>query len=184
MSKDKENTMTRTHQIYDRDGNLVDGDIIPDGGRLVVPLMCADAAMDPVQRAVIKDKLDTTAHRFGVSDALALHKPGQRFCTDQQARDATEQARNEMITDLVDAWRTPPTGAGEREFVGAREGDTCTVREGGGRFGAEGSSGRLKQVGGRLVCVANQQGDAADTREAALADYINDLTNAWRTPHG
>jgi hypothetical protein len=86
--------------------------------------------------------------------------------------------------EVGEAWKNnPPTGAGEREFAGGRFGDACTVKSGGGRFGAEGSRGTLQLVEGELVCVADSNRSDAmirDTREAAYQAYDADLQNAWR----
>jgi hypothetical protein len=112
------------------------------------------------------------------------------------ARDAREIAEHEMC----EAWKHPPLGLGRlrddngfgsRGFVGAREGDQCTVRgqEYPDSFGAP---GHLERRNGRLVCVPDDadDGDAAesafadnqlsDATERAYRDYAKRIANAWR----
>jgi hypothetical protein len=100
----------------------------------------------------------------------------------------------------AEAWRHL-SSAGETHD-GPKAGDQCTVREGAGRYGVEGSPGRLREVDGRLVCVStdhhdsmpeptgNAQLDAAYLRAHAITDATErayemrrlDDENAWRKP--
>jgi hypothetical protein len=82
------------------------------------------------------------------------------------------------LHDLTNAWRGNITGAGEREFVGQREGDLCTLN---------GSRGRLrKDDNGKLVCVIERSEDARrdsmPVRDVAAeyAAYDSWIQNAWR----
>jgi hypothetical protein len=82
----------------------LDTDVLRDGERRTVPMMLKDGStveLEDWQRDVIY------AHRLGLNDALALHRPGQRFCTDQAANDARERAYEDSRRELEDAWRKP-----------------------------------------------------------------------------
>jgi hypothetical protein len=52
----------------------------------------------------------------------------------------------------------------------ALAGDVCTVSTGGGKYGPEGSRGRVKMVNGVLTCVADHMraGGSSDPRDAAI----------------
>lgn len=111
-------------------------------------------------------------------------------------------------------WRTGDTTEPLERITGIgshghtlRLGDLCTVRRGGGRFGAEGSAGRLREIDGVLECVADGvevsapkqpqprrqetydpavgatrphgAGDKA-TKDASYAEYDASLREAWR----
>jgi hypothetical protein len=52
-------------------------------------------------------------------DALDIHKPGFRYLAD---RSAGEQARNEMIAELTDAWRPKRRKLQQRDPMGREEG--------------------------------------------------------------
>ena len=106
----------------DDDGDAFDErGLLKDGRRVRVPLMMRDG-MSPLQRSVAED---AAARRFGLRNALDLHQPGPRFCTDAVANDAREQAYQEMCDELVNAWRTPSAplpapGAAARDAEPAR----------------------------------------------------------------
>lgn len=119
---------------------------------------------------------------------LAAHKPGSRFLDAGEMREAVA-LKNRAYADAAKAdeiaWRmNDSTG----EFVGGREGDACTVRFGGGKYGPEGSPGHLEMIGGKLLCVADPEfsrvgadefaaahnrgrGDSVPTRDAAALAY-------------
>jgi hypothetical protein len=103
--------MTSKFEIVDRFGNPVDDDvdILPDGGKLRVPMMLRDAdTLTPMRLAQ-----DAVARRFGLRHALDLHQPGPRFCTDAAANDAKRQAYLDSVRDLTEAWRNPPPSASD-----------------------------------------------------------------------
>jgi hypothetical protein len=126
----------------------------------------------------------------------APRRPG--FSRD--ALDRIEQAYREVELRDAEAWRHL-SSAGETHD-GPKAGDQCTVREGAGRYGIEGSPGRLREIDGRLVCVStdhhdampeptgNAQLDAAYLRAHAITDATErayemrrlDDENAWRKP--
>jgi hypothetical protein len=186
--------MRKSYEIVGRDGRIVDDDhpVLRDGETLRVPLHMRDhETLSPQQREVMADKAarleDEAAKRFGLDDGLALHRPGQRFAVDAAARERVEQARAEWIDEMTTAWqRQPVADASSGEFRGAREGDVCTVREGGV---GEGSPGHLRMVNGKLTCVPDQRRDAPRTmtaddaqpiRDAAYRQYCDELVNAWK----
>jgi hypothetical protein len=168
----------------DDDGPFDAFGILRDGRSVRVSLMMRDAAMaDSMQR--------DAARRFGLGDALALHKPGQRLQVDEAARAHVEEVYQDEKRKLQDAWRKPVADAAG-EFRGAQENDVCTVREGGV---GEGGPGHLRMVNGRLVCVPDQRrqdsasvprtmtADAAQKiRDEAWLASVQELENAWRGP--
>jgi hypothetical protein len=190
--------MTRkSYEIVGRDGRIVDDDhpVLRDGETLRVPLHMRDhETLSPQQRAVMADKaasLDDAARRFGLADGAALHRPGWRRCVDQVGLDAKAKAYSDAVADMTTAWqRTPVADAGSGELRGAKEGDVCTVREGGV---GEGGPGHLRMVNGKLTCVPDKRSqdsasvprtmDAADAqaiKDAAWLASIKDLEEAWK----
>lgn len=97
----KEAAMARKFEIVDRHGNPVDDDIIPDGGRLRVPMMARDGLSD-IQRAI----MDAKAARF--DDTAARHQPGPIYC-DTAGLERKARAYADSVRDLTEAWRTPPS---------------------------------------------------------------------------
>ena len=190
---------SKGYEIIDRHGRVVPDDddpVLRDGQTLRVPLHMRDhETLSPQQREVMADKaarlsLDEAAKRFGLDDGLALHKPGQRFSTDQAANDAREEARRESIDEMCNAWRKPAADASSGEFRGAQEGDVCTVREGGV---GEGSPGHLRMLNGKLTCVPDKHRadaaprsmsmeDAQKIRDRAWLESVQELESAWRKP--
>ena len=138
--------------------------VLRDGRSVRVSMQMRDAAM-------ADGEARDAAQRFGLSDAMDMHRPGQRLCTDAAARNAVEQARAEGIKEDENAWRTPAanseTGFGSSEFRGARPGDQCTIN---------GAPGHLNH---RLECVPDKRSqDSASsvprTMDAATAQRIRD----------
>jgi hypothetical protein len=104
---------------------------------------------------------------------------------------------------MCEAWKHPPLGLGRLRddngfgsggFVGAREGDQCTVRgqEYPDSFGAP---GHLERRNGRLVRVPDDADDAdrdatsdsafadnqlSDATERAYAAYAAEISQRWR----
>ncbi len=180
--------MAKSPDVHDR---LDDDDVLRDGETQRVPMMLRDGStvdLEDWQRDWVY------ASRLGLDDALALHKPGPRYLTDQAGLDAKARAYEEGVREMCDAWRKPAadanseTGIGSGEFRGAQEGDACTVREGGV---GEGSPGHLRMVNGKLTCVPDARradavprtmtADAAQRiRDAAWLELVKELEQAWK----
>jgi hypothetical protein len=186
-------------QVFDRHGRRVERDgVLEDGDRLRVPVFMRDA-LSPLQRAVAEDgerRRDRARVHDGTGDSRFVgHKPGPVYSADAHAYDAKEQARREAINDAKNAWRDSPTGFGSKEFVGAREGDVCTVA--GPEYPEDfGSPGHLRRRGNKLVCVPDKprSRDAMPTgpvydaaagariKQEAYDAMCFDMANAWRKP--
>ena len=149
---------TSTGRLIEND----DDDVLRPGQTLRVPMMFRDG-MSPMQRSVVDAKMARdVAKRFGLNDALDLHKPGQRFCTDQAARARVEQARAEWIDEMTTAWQRQPDAAPPAGAI-------------------NGADGRLVRRGDLPMCEPVRQ-DAMDARERAYREMFDDLQNAWRQP--
>jgi hypothetical protein len=154
-------------------------------------------ALQTIDNDARRAALDDGARRFGLSDGLALLRPGFRYSVDAAALARVEEAYR--LRDAADenAWRTPPrrdadpniSRAGSSEFVGAFEGSPCMVPD------TKQAGTFRRSAGGSLVCVANGNGnddaqprrDSATTRrmsatDAALAARAWEDENAWRGP--
>jgi hypothetical protein len=158
---------------YANDGR---GDVLADGEKLVVPLYAMDAAVDDLQRAVMRDAAERRlARRFGLNDGADLHRPGFRYNLSDEMYDAREAAYRDYENSQAEAWRSPPTGAGERSQRGQQPGDACSI---------DGRAGHLRLVNGELKCIPDgpvRGNDHAMTdREAAYAEYQDRIENAWR----
>jgi hypothetical protein len=170
---------TATGRLIEAD----DDDVLQPGQTLRVPMIFRDS-MSEIQKSVADAKMArSVAQRFGLNDALDLHKPGQRFSVDAAARAHVEEVYQDEKRKLQEAWRQP-TADVSGEFRGQQSGDVCTVREGGVD---EGSPGHLRMVNGELRCVqdARPTYDAANgqrIKDAAYREMVDELQNAWRTP--
>jgi len=165
-------------------------DILRDGQSVRVPLYLRDGAISPDltphQRAKALHQTqtaDAVARRYGLSDAMQLHKPGFRRNTDVAALARVQQAYTDAETADANAWK----GAANRTNLrDSQEGDPCTVR--GPEYPDDfGSPGTL-QMGndGELVCVPDglqdaRRQDAASVKRAAYEQYDREMANAWRT---
>jgi hypothetical protein len=142
-------------------------------------------SMSEVQCSVADAKVlraaEDAAKRFGLNDALGLHKPGQRFA-DAAARAHVEEVYQDEKRKLMEAWRTPVADA-TPVARGQKEGDVCTIN---------GAPGHLRKVGNKFECVPDKREDAvprsmtADAaqriRDAAYEESVRELTEAWRRP--
>jgi hypothetical protein len=176
----------KTRQSHHRHHHDDEDDrILQDGQTLRVPV----TMMDSQQHAVVRHfnrVYDAGPVRITAADGSAsgLHRPGFRVesgggpggqllrDSDRAARETAYELYDEQITN---AWQgNQPTGAGRGKFVGAQEGDSCTL---------DGRRGHLEMVGGQLQCVPDRAADTAavtDERAAAHAEYTEYLRNAWR----
>ena len=131
--------MAKKWEIYDLNGNRRveeeddDDGVLKPNRILRVPMMMRDG-MSAIQRTSSRSDEKMRRHaaqRFGLNDALDLHKPGQRFSVDAAARARVEQARAEGIREMCDAWKRKPdanSGVGSHELRGQQPGDQCTIR--------------------------------------------------------
>jgi hypothetical protein len=201
------------------DDDFEDG-VLRDGHVARVSMLARDGSDDgltPLQRAVARDSaphwnedrrrrqtrkfdpkgrlISTSEEEEEMEDAIP-RRPG--FTRD--ALDAIEAAYQEVELRDSEAWRHLASHGATSD--GPRAGDECTVREGGGKYGVEGSPGRLREIDGKLVCVSTDhhdampeptgdaQLDAAYARAFAITDAVErayemrrlDDENAWRKP--
>lgn len=153
--------------------------ILRDGQSVRVSLFMRDGAINPDLTPTQRGKAlahqqtqDAVARRFGLSDALQLHRPGFRYNTDSAALERTRQAYALVDAEAANAWRKDPTGT----FRGQQAGDLCTIN---------GAPGHLRKVNGKFECVPDRIQDAAtfDAKAQAYADYDREMSNAWRGPN-
>src|SRR5262245_61170042 len=104
-------------EVFDRFGNPVDDDIVPDGGRVRVSMMARDG-LSPLQHAVAEDK----ASRVAFDDSAARHQLGPVVLTDRAGIERKAQAYVDSVRDLTEAWRTPSAApaTGTRDATPAR----------------------------------------------------------------
>jgi hypothetical protein len=168
--------------------------LLRDGHRARVPVHLRDALPDPPLR---RRGLDSAEHA-----ALNSCRPGFRYAVDTESmRERRQWLADEYVSynfELSNAWKNPPKGLGRLADGNGRfgstgvEGDVCTVRDGGVN---EGAPGHLRRVGGRLVCVADDedddsafddgacndaQMDAEQQRELAYQAYAREVSRAWK----
>jgi hypothetical protein len=172
--------------IFEADDDAFDSNgCLKDGYTLRVPKMFRDSKNDPP--------------RFRDSPHPVGSRPG--FITTDASEKIRREAYLDSVRELRDAWRTdaskpdqPPPGAEARiGSPGHREGDACTVRAGGV---GEGGPGRLVREGDWLVCRPVSAAvtpdsahkpqplsiaDAQKIRDAAYAEFVSDMQNAWKT---
>jgi hypothetical protein len=146
-----------------RERNDDDDDLIlRDGERLRVPMVM----MDSWQREMV----DRFARLHDGAGNAVGRRPG--FVVDAAAgRDLSFY--DQYDAEVGEAWRSPQIGTGEREFVGQREGDLCTINGNRGHL-------RVNKDRGRLVCVPDEpsRDTMHDEREAAYEEYQNRIQNA------
>ncbi len=107
----------------------------------------------------------------GEQSALSFMVPGGNGSRNPEGGDP-------WVNPSYAGWKAPPaqrdpdrTGYGSNETVGQVEGDRCTVN---------GTPGRMRMQGGRLVCVPGSGDSRADDLAAAYASYDHAMTHAWR----
>jgi hypothetical protein len=170
----------RTLDGFEDDDDAFDENgILRDGHRARYPMTMMDSGFDDTQRAVARDAHERrVATRFGLSDGSALHRPGFRHNVNDIGLDARIEAHELYRDETENAWRSPATRAGSSSARGAKPGDSCTLN---------GRVGRLRSIGGSLVCVPdNGQYRGNDSvmsdRELAHLEYQTRVENAWRNP--
>ena len=93
-----------SHQVYDKEGKLIDATIVPDGGMIKVPFMMMDTATPDI--AAI-----TRAAMINASD-VAMHRPGTMATgggiQSELAALERQTQRNYRLDALSDQWRNPP----------------------------------------------------------------------------
>jgi hypothetical protein len=169
--------MAKKWEIYDLNGNRRieeeddDAGVLQPNRILRVPMMMRDSAQREVAEHFQRLRTEDAAKRFGLSDALDLCRPGQRFA-DADARARVEEVYQDEKRKLQSAWQTPVAR-------GAQPGDQCTIN---------GAPGHLNH---RLECVPDKEdsvprtmtADAAQRiRDAAYEQSVRELTEAWRKP--
>src|SRR5262245_37031319 len=147
----EEVAMARKFEVFDRFGNPVDDDIVPDGGRVRVSMMARDG-LSPLQRAIAEDK----AARVAFDDSAARHQLGPVVLTDQAGRDRKAEAYRQMCDELVNGWRRP---SAEPAVTAAS------------------NLWKTNNMNDREVARLHDTGDPV--RDAYL-DYVADLTSAWQ----
>jgi hypothetical protein len=178
--------MAKKWEIYDLNGNrrIEEEDdaagVLKPNRVLRVPMMMRDSAQREVAEHFQRLRTEDAARSFGLDDALALHKPGQRFVVDAAARARVEQARADGIKEMCDAWQRKPVADVSGELRGAQSGDVCTI---------DGAPGHLNH---RLECIPDKRQDsmprsmtmdqAQAIRDRAYEESVRELTEAWRKP--
>ena len=165
----------RRHEDDDEDGDVDMRDVLKDGERLHVSLF------DHAIRQHLKGP--DAPRRPRITDAgdsrLGLNRPGYRVA-DGIRRD--QRHYEQYDAELSTSWKSiPPTGVGSSGFVGAQEGDSCTVRN--LDFPDDtGAEGTMQFYRGKLTCVPRRRQEDAMPRDAATEYQAYDewLTNAWR----
>jgi hypothetical protein len=91
-------------ELYDENGRkLASGTIVPDGGKIKVPMTMMDGALDGIAEITRRAMADTNDQ----PQAALLHRPGSASVCDA-SRAAREQAIADREQLLVDAWKQPP----------------------------------------------------------------------------
>jgi hypothetical protein len=89
-------------QIFDRHGRKVTGSIVPDGGKITVPLLMMDAAPD-LSEITHRAMADTNDQ----PQATLLHRPGSAVLSDGE-RASRERAIADRDARLVSAYKSVP----------------------------------------------------------------------------
>jgi hypothetical protein len=152
--------------------------LLRDGHRYRVrmPLMDHDSPHRTTLRPHITDG-------NGNCDEFAFSRPGYHILVDAAARDAREAAHREYLDYITNASKEPQrardqdTPAGEPGLVGHDEPTHFSrprITDGNGNC----DEFAFSRPGYRMLADASVN----DAREIAYAEYLDDLTNAWR--HG
>jgi hypothetical protein len=92
-------------EIYDARGNRIAGDIVPDGGRVRVPMMFMDAEdVAEITHRALGDADDASDADDGI-----MHRPGYVRSKISDAIAKTQQVlRDDRLDKMQDAWKNPP----------------------------------------------------------------------------
>ena len=167
--------------------------------RLRVPLYLKDGAINPNLTATQRGKAaqqteDAVARSFGLSDGLALHRPGFRRVTDAAALERTVRPiwtttpptlrpTNRPATTKNTRAATQPAPALAHRVVGIWRARQLSVlcRRRGLCLHHQRRSGHLG-AGGQLAGPTDARSqDAASIKADAYADYDREMADAWRT---
>jgi hypothetical protein len=197
LEEDPEELAERLEQLGENEDA-----ILRDGQRSRVPMFLRNGAINPNLRPVQRAKAvrqqqqqtdDAVARRFGLTDGLALHRPGFRRLTDAAALARVQQAYADADIAAANAWRTrldnseftggevrntgtgapgrrPNAPPGSYPYNAAAEGTPCTIN---------GAPGTLVRQGNWLVCQPRRRQDAADAKAAAYAAYDAEMAVAY-----
>jgi hypothetical protein len=137
--------------------------------------------LSPLQREIATRRARVTDGN-GDSGEFAFSRPGYRIMNDAAARDAREAAHCEYLDYITNAYKQPQrvrdqdTRAGERGLIGQDEPPHFSrprITDGNGNY----DEFAFSRPGYRIVADASVN----DARETAYAEYLADLTSAWRT---
>ena len=96
-------TTAQQTEMYDACGNRIPGDILPDGGRVRIPMLMMDGVPDiaDITRRAFADAPDA-------SDGI-MHRPGYIRSSISDAIAKTQQVlRDARLDQQQELWRNPP----------------------------------------------------------------------------
>lgn len=158
--------LTKQRKRDDNDDGFDANGVLRDRHRYHVPMKMMDAADLP---------------KVGDADGGSLAQPG--FTCRDDATDATALVRQVLYDtydkEISEQWKNQPGGVTSHRFVGARVGDLCTVRSGGGSFGLGGAAGHLRSIDDKLVVLMSAM-DAQQREVSQHANHLHDGTGNRR----
>jgi hypothetical protein len=193
---------SRRHDEDDDDILRARGGMLPDGGRVRVPMMMRDSSFafdgstwrDVETGISLHDHLDRGRRESNLQDGsgnqYSGHKPGYVLGVDKRQAQVIADAYRQMDEEESNRWRTVPNdpvpsgpmGIGGGNLAGQREGDICQIN---------GAPGKLVRQGSKLVCrlEARARPEPLDhmtqdqrerDRKQAYEDYDRMVENAWK----
>jgi hypothetical protein len=158
-------------QVIDRHGRRIDGDVVPDGATVRVPVNFADALSSRTRRAFAD--ADNRPLLLDLAGQPAGFRPGYAFAArdyrappqmDAYPPPVGETARQRYLLRLGEAWKAMNLRPPLRDVPRAQR-----ISSQQGRAGADAAPDRST--------------DAAceEIREAAHQSYADRIANAWRT---
>jgi hypothetical protein len=186
--------MSKRQQYFRRgvpidDSEALDADgVLRPGCTMRVPLHMTDGKpnplLSPLQREIATRRARVTDGN-GDSGEFAFSRPGYRIMNDAAVRDAREAAHREYVDYITNAYKEPQrvrdqdTRTGEPGLVDHDEPTHFSrprITDGTGNC----SELAFSRPGWRMLADASVN----DARETAYAEYLEDLTNAWRRGGG